>query len=292
MGFSNMNGLPRIPHYEEAAFVYKNIKPIRGTEIRPLGSRSAKHYAIEKRGESYVCTLYGHPVIKYHKEVGDTGNTEYVTEISLRGYNTQTTRGFITQVLGTPCYQFRENTFIDIDRRVIKKSERRYVVRGSYYLPADYTMRVRDGEVLNPVPVTKKVIDREVTKNLREKYKESMADAGVMLDLGLAQFVRGFGMPNGGYDPSLKISEYRREFLADLTREEMAEYLWIVGSALLDGSWRRNNTTWNVRTQNVEITPLPQPASRPFIVAALYDVAKWDNVDIYKEVELPAGQRV
>ena len=292
MGFSEVKHLPRIPHYEEAAFRFKNIKPIRGTEIRPLGSRRAKHYAIEKRGESYVCTLYGHPVITYHKEVGDTGNTEYITKISLCGHNTQTTRRFIRQVLDAPCYQFKKNTFIDIDRRVIKKSERRYVVRGAYYLPADYTMRVRDGEVLNPVPVTKKVIDREVTKNLREKYKESMADAGVMLDLGLAQFVRGFGMPNGGYDPSQKILGYRREFLADLTREEMAEYLWIVGSALLDGAWRRNKTTWNMNTQNYETIPLPQPASRPFIVGALYDVAKWDDVDIYKEVELPVGQRV
>ena len=292
MGFANMNGLPRIQNFTAAERVYNNIKPIRGTTLRPLGKRSAKHYAIEKRGESYVCTLYGNPVITYHKGVGDTGDTEYMTEISLCGHNTQTTRRFIRQILDAPCYQFKKNTFIDIDRRVIKKSERRYIVRGSYYLPADYTMQVRDGAVLNPVPITKKVIDRELTKKLREKHKESMADAEAMLDLGLAQFVRGFGMSNGGYDPSQKVSEYRKEFLDELTREEMAEYLWIVGSLFLDGAWRRNRTTWNTNTQNYESIPLPQPASRPFIVKALYDVAKWDDVDIYKEVELPVGQRV
>ena len=292
MGFSEVRHLPRIPHYEEAAFRFKNIKPVRGTDIRPLGNRRAKHYAIEQRGESYVCTLYGHPVITYHKGVGDTGDTEYMTEISLCGHNTQTTRRFIRQILDTPCYQYRKKTYIDIGRRVIKKSERRYVVRGSYYLPTDYAIQVRDGEVLNPVPMTKNVIDREITKNLREKYKESMADAEAMLDLGLAQFVRGFGMSNGGYDPSQKIAEYRKEFLADLTREELAEYLWIVGSLFLDGAWRRNKTTWNINTQYYETIPLPQPASRSFIVKALYDAAKWDAVNIYKEVELPVGQRV
>jgi hypothetical protein len=59
----------------------------------------------------------------------------------------------------------------------------------------------------------------------------------------------------------------------------------------LDGAWRRNRTTWNINTQNYETIPLPQPASRPFIVKALYDAAKWDYVDIHKEVEMPVGQR-
>ena len=290
MRFANMNGLPRIENFAAAERVYNSIKPIRGTTLRPLGKRRDKHFAIEKISDTqYVCTLYGHRVITYTKETAPGEGT--LGEVSLCGYDTMTTRGFITRVLGTPCYQFKKNTFIDIDRRVIKKSERRYVVRGSYYLPANHTLQIRHGEVLNPVAVKKKVLDREITKNLREKYKESMADAEAMLSLGLARFVPRLGMSDGGYDPRGKISEYRREFLADLTREEMTEYLWIVGSALLDGAWRRNKTTWNVRTQNVEITPLPQPASRPFIVAALYDVAKWDNVDIYKEVELPVGQR-
>ena len=289
MGFSDVRHLPRIASYDEAAFRFKNIKPIRGTDIRPLGTRRAKHYAIEQLGgKHYVCSLYGRAVIIFSKD--EDGKDQ--TTVNLCGYNTQTTRRFIRQILDTPCYQYKKNTFIDIDRRVIKKSKRRYVIRGSYYLPADYTMQVRDGAVLNPVPITKKVIDRELTKKLREKHKESMADAEAMLDLGLAHFVRGFGMSNGGYDPSQKISEYRREFLDELTREELAEYLWIVGSLFLDGAWRRNKTTWNINTQNYENIPLPQPASRPFIVKALYDAAKWDYVDIYKEVELPVGQRV
>ena len=290
MRFANMNGLPRIESFTAAERVYNNIKPIRGTTLRPLGKRRDKHFAIEKISDTqYVCTLYGHRVITYTKETAPGEGT--LGEVSLCGYDTMTTRGFITRVLGTPCYQFKKNTFIDIDRRVIKKSERRYIVRGSYYLPANHTLQIRHGEVLNPVPVTKKILDREITKELRDKYKESMADAEAMLDLGLAQFVRGFGMSNGGYDPSQKILEYRKEFLADLTREEMAEYLWIVGSLFLDGAWRRNKTTYNFNTQNYESIPLPQPASRPFIVKALYDAAKWDYVDIYKEVELPVGQR-
>jgi hypothetical protein len=291
MGFSEVRHLPRIPHYEEAAFRFKNIKPIRGTTCRPLGKRTAKHYAIEQRGESYVCTLYGHPVITYHKGVGDTGDTEYMTEISLCGHNTQTTRRFIRQILDAPCYQYKKNTFIDIDRRVIKKSERRYVVRGSYYLPADYTMQVRDGAVLNPVPITKKVIDREVTKQLRDKFKDSMADAEAMLRLGMARISSGDGMSDGGYDPFARHAYFRGQFLDDLTREEMTEYLWLTGSRIMHDKWQTQKLQYNMQTQKYEDVGRPNPPYRTFIVGALYQVAQLDAIEIHKEVELPAGQR-
>ena len=275
MSFANMNHLPRIPSYQEAAFRFNNIKPIRGSEnIRPLGNRRSKHYAIQKHDDNYVCTLYGHSVLTFSKD--EEGSTIY--KINLCGYDTQTTRRFVSRILDTGCYSYGGNTYVDLGKR-------------SYYLPNNYTMQIKHGKVLNPVAVTKKVIDQEITKQLRDKYKESMADAEAMFSLGLARYSGGDGMSDGGYDPRKKMSEYGREFLDDLTREEMTEYLWLTASDIGLRRVQVRKITLNINTQAYEVEDKLRPATRYYIVAALYHVAQWGGLDIHKEVEVPIGQR-
>ena len=289
MGFSNTNGLPRITSYEEAAFVFKNIKPIRGTTCRPLGKRNAKHYAIELlANKHYVCTLYGHPVIIFSKDEYGRG----MATVNMCGYDTVTTRGFISRILRTDCYSHKGKTYIEVGKRATQDpATGKYKVTGAYYLPAHYPLQIKMGEVLNAEPVLKKVLDREVTKQLRDEFKDSMADAEAMLRLGMARYSSGDGMSDGGYSPSERESYFRRQFLVDLTREEMTEYLWLVGSTIMQGRWQTNKLQYNMQTQKYEEAARPNPPYRAYIVDALYRVAQQDAIEIHKEVEVPIGQR-
>jgi len=284
MGYSNLNNLPRIVSYEEAAFVYKNIKPIRGTEIRPLGNRRAKHYAIEKRGDAYVCTLYRHPVITFGRDEYGRG----MATVNMCGYDTVTTRGFISRIFRTDCYSYKGKTYIEIGKRATQDPKTgKYKVTGAYHLPAHYPLQFKVGECINPARVTKKVLDREITKQLRGKFKDSMADAEAMLRLGMARFSGGAG----GYDPRATLSYYNKQFLADLTREEMTEYLWLTGSDIMSDKWQSQKLQYNMQTQKYEEVAIPNPTYRAYIVDALYRVAQQDAIEIYKEVEVPVGQR-
>jgi hypothetical protein len=289
MGFSNTNGLPRIQSYEEAVRVYHNIKPIRGTTCRPLGKRNAKHYAIEKRGDIYECMLYGHPVITFSRDDYGRG----MATVNMCGYDTVTTRGFISRILGTDCYSHKGKTYIEIGKRATQDPETgKYKVTGAYYLPAHYPLQFKVGECINPIPAMKKVLDREVTKQLRDEFKDSMADAEAMLRLGMARYSSGDGMSDGGYSPSERESYFRKQFLIDLTKEEMTEYLWLVSSTLMQGRWWHNNKLqYNVNTQKYEEVFRRNPPYRTYIVDALYHIARGDAIQTHKEVEVPIGQR-
>jgi hypothetical protein len=288
MGYSTLHNLPRIDSYEEAVRVYHNIKPIRGTEIRPLGNRRAKHYSIEVVGEDVVCKLYGHPVITFGRDEYGRG----MATVNMCGYDTQTTRGFISRIFRTDCYSRKGKTYIEIGKRGTKDPETgKYKVTGAYYLPADYPLQFKVGECINPVPVKKQVLDREITKQLRDKYKESMADAEAMLRLGLARYSSGNGMSDGGYDPRERESYFRGQFLVDLTSEEMTEYLWLVSSGFMHDKWQTQKLQYNMQTQKYEEAARPNPPYRAYIVDAMYWIAQCDAIQILKEVEVPIGQR-
>jgi hypothetical protein len=280
---SQLHNLPRIHNFTSAERTYSNIEPIRGTTIRPLGNRRAKHYAIEKISDTqYACTLYGHRVITYTKETKPGEGT--LGEISLCGYDTQTTRGFITQVLGTDCYSHKGKTYIEVGKRVTEV-DGKYKVTGAYYLPSNHTLQIRHAEVFNPVPVMKQVVDREVTKELRDKYKEEMVAAEAMLRLGTPRY-------SEEYDPRQRQSYFQGQFMDDLTGEEMSEYLWLVAGFEYSGDRIQvQKYTYNIQRQVSEPVGDPTPTYRSYIVNALYHIATLDNITIHKEVEMPVGQR-
>jgi hypothetical protein len=273
IGKNSLHKLPCITTYEEAAFQFKNIKPLRGSEnIRPLADRRAKHYSIQKHDDDYVCTLYGHSVLTFSKD--EDGST--ILTVDLCGYNTQTTRGFISRIAVLPCYSFRGKTYIDIGRG---KGD------NAYHLPVGYSLQIKSNQCLNPVPLKKKALDREVTKQLRDTFKDSMADAEVMLRLGTPRYSKE-------YDSIERQRYFRGQFLLDLTREEVSEYLWIVAGIRYDHDRiQAQKLQYNFNTQNYEPVGDPTPTFRSYIVHALYQVAQLDAIDIYKEVDVPIGQR-
>jgi hypothetical protein len=280
---SVLHNLPRIHNFTSAERTYSNIEPIRGTTCRPLGNRRAKHYAIEKISDTqYACTLYGHRVITYTKETKPGEGT--LGEISLCGHDTQTTRGFITQVLGTDCYSHKGKTYIEVGKRVTEV-DGRYKVTGAYYLPLGHTLQIRHAQVFNPVPVMKKVLDREVTKELRDKYKGEMIAAEAMFDLGRARY-------GEEYDPRQRQSYFQMQFMDDLTSEEMSEYLWLIASERSLGERVQvQKYSYNIQRQATEAVGGLLPPSRTYIVDALYKIATLNNITIHKEVEMPVGQR-
>ena len=266
---SSLHKLPCITTYEEAAFQFKNIKPIRGSEnIRPLADRRAKHYSIQKHDDDYVCTLYGHSVLTFSK--GEDGST--ILTVDLCGYNTQTTRGFISRIAVLPCYSFRNKTYIDIGKN-------------AYHLPVGYSLQIKSNQCLNPLPLKKKVLDREVTKELRDKYKDEMAAAESMLRLGTPRY-------GEEYDPRQRQSYFQGQFMTDLTSEEMSEYLWLVAGFEYSGDRIQvQKYTYNIQRQVSEPVGDPSPTYRSYIVNALYHIAALDYINIYKEVDVPIGQR-
>ena len=250
MSFANLNHLPRIPSYQEAAFRFNNIKPIRGSNIRPLGNRRSKHYAIQKHDDNYVCMLYGHSVLTFSKD--EEGSTIY--KINLCGYDTQTTRRFVSRILDTGCYSYGGNTYVDVGRR-------------SYYLPNNYTMQIKHGKVLNPMTTKKTVLDREVTEQLRQKYKEQMESAAALLSL------QNTDNDVPAHTFLTRYNVYRQEFLDDLTYEEVVDYLYCT---CMYHSHRNNVATYAYVADRVR--------------RVLYEMAINSDVRIYKEVEVPAGE--
>lgn len=279
----SMRHLPVLHNFDAMELEYNNIVPIRGTNVRPLGRRpDHKRYAIEKRSDTqYVCTLYGHPVISYTKETYPGQGT--LGEISLCGFDTRTTRGFISRVVGADCYSFNNKTYIEVGKRV-SEVDGRMRVTGAYYLPPNHVLQIRHDKVLNPVPVTKRVIDREITKELRAQYKEEMLTAESMLRLGPAKY-------SEGYIPRAKESYYRMQFMTDLTSEEMTEYLWLIAGRVYEKN--RIQVQKNRWMPGQGFVPVGEftPTYRSYVVNALYEIAESDAVDIYKGVEMPVGQR-
>jgi hypothetical protein len=139
--------------------------------------------------------------------------------------------------------------------------------------------------VFNPVPVKKQVLDREVTKELRDKFKDSMADAEVMLRMGTPRH-------SEEYDSIERQRYFRGQFLLDLTREEMSEYLWLIaGIRYAHDRIQAQKLQYNFNTQNYEPVGDPKPTFRSYIVHALYKIAQLDAIEIHKEVDVPIGQR-
>ena len=98
-------------------------------------------------------------------------------------------------------------------------------------------------------------------------------------------------MSDGGYDPFARHAYFRGQFLEDLTRDEVAEYLWITGSRIMHDKWQTQKLQYNMRTQKYEEAARPNPPYRAYIVNALYRVAQQDAIEIHKEVDVPIGQR-
>lgn len=137
--------LPRITSYEAGVEHFTRIKPIRGTDIRPVGDRRAKHMRIEvgadSMGEWVGFSLYNTTVVKHY----DSGRIE----IDAR-YASQSTARFANCFLPRRFSLFLSNNKLVLSRR--DADQWRY-----FYSPGKYV--IVDDEVQGVEPVYKRRTD-------------------------------------------------------------------------------------------------------------------------------------
>ena len=95
MYFSQITDMPCLLNYEEALAYYNSIKPIRGSDIRPIcetaNGRRKKHMQIIKREDAVLCRLHDTDLLEFHSN----GNIFITTG----GWSTQSSLQFINALL-------------------------------------------------------------------------------------------------------------------------------------------------------------------------------------------------
>jgi hypothetical protein len=156
-----------IRDYEAAKELYESVKPIRGraVEVRPIGDRRRDHEVIRKLHvrhedqltELYACRLYSTDVITYYPD----GKIV----LNFGGWMTRATLDFISLC----------GAYVHTRRGVVWYKDR----HGKYH-PFDSSLEIKDGEVLNPKPYKRKVVDRAESAKIRQAIKP-FVDFGVSI---------------------------------------------------------------------------------------------------------------
>lgn len=166
---------PTLRNYEQAKAHFGNTKPIRGSNLVPIGNRRKQQARImEGRDGDIVCRLYHTDVLTYHENDSIT--------LTLGGRNSTSTRAFINEILpdagvssthGLPWFSgYAVNGDGEIQlgnwllgSRSMHKLERREVPQSS-----SYTSIYPKYVLLNPEPVVQHRILRKEANAVRESY--------------------------------------------------------------------------------------------------------------------------
>lgn len=159
------DNLPSFGHYDHALYHYKKTKPIRGTEIRPLGARrDYKVFRIEKHGEAVVCIMHRTPIATYYPNG--------TIQIRTGGWDTPTTARALHRLL--PGYVYSTD-----GRLVIRLKSGEYPVDGlviqvnaeGYWAPT------------NAEPCVVHKINRAKARAVRQQYAAFLTYAKGILSL-------------------------------------------------------------------------------------------------------------
>ena len=165
MSFSlDASGLRRVQDYAKAVEIEAEIVPIRGKspECKPLDRKRHKQsVTIRRVGEDVVVKAYSTDVLTYKPDgeiVVDTG-----------GFSTMSTADVIGRVLGMSVRAYGDRLWI-------------YQRVGGWYVLGRGTRLVR-GEVVNPIHVPVRQLNRKKTKVVRDQYRPFMDYARGMCKL-------------------------------------------------------------------------------------------------------------
>lgn len=165
--------------------LYERVKPIRGTDIRPLKARTRKHEQVVRVDvdgglagtESYAARFHQTNCVVYHPD-----DTFSVTH---GGWVTPTTANFLTRFLpiGVYCVKVSNVLWVyDYSREV------KYPIGSE---PVRFTMVNRKVVPVSPMKIPRKLVDRGLTKVIQAKMEPflrfaktflSMSDGWVMHD--------------------------------------------------------------------------------------------------------------
>lgn len=169
MGFSlDASGLRRVQNYAEAVEIEAEIVPIRGKspECKPLDvKRHKQSVTIRRVGEDVVIKMYETDVLTYKPDGEIVVDTE--------GHSTVSTANVIGQVLGVRVQPYGNRLWIQL--------------AGWYALGRGTRLRLYirgfGGEVVNPIHVPVRQLNRKKTKVVRDKFRPFMDYARGMCKL-------------------------------------------------------------------------------------------------------------
>ena len=146
------NSIPYIWNYKEAKHHYESVKPVRGSDIRPIGARRNKHKQIVAVHNGYAARLYDTNVITWLQSgeiILDSG-----------GYVTNTTSIFINDVVpGIRCS-------VHDKYLMVQTSE----VAAYQVGTGEDCLVLLNGEVVQARPFTVHKANRTVLNEYRKKY--------------------------------------------------------------------------------------------------------------------------
>lgn len=157
--------VPRLTNYAQALRMYEKVKPIRGTEKRPLGRRRDHHaYSIRKNADGSIELVnYRTPVVTLDPPTSEAPDTPQFFRVKTGGWSSVSTRQFIEQTLGIQTSGKGRYSVLHI------RGEK-YTIRGSEELALSLD---RDGwHVHNPAERTSYRINRKASNNVRSRYKK------------------------------------------------------------------------------------------------------------------------
>lgn len=160
-----------ISNYAQAKYKFDSTIPIRGTDIRPLGRRYAKHHAIVENAQGYAAKLYNTEVVTW------CANGDII--VGAYGYITRTTTLFIEDVLGC-------RTRIQDKHALLCRSDGEYIIDDNAIIKPDGTVIA--------APCVVHVVDRAAMRKVCRKYKDLISYVSSMakllrdepVDMGLA----------------------------------------------------------------------------------------------------------
>ena len=178
--FQNTNWIPRLRTYEEAKKHYDKAKPIRGSNVRPIGldtnSRRRGNCQIFYRDEYITYLLEAKPVAKYYPDDRIVLNTFDKGSPCMAQFMQALLPGTkFTSKAGVVVCQLQVAT--DDQGSVVKK----YSVGDNFVIR--YKANSGSYEVLEYQPSYKHRLKRKTMKDIREKYEEFTAYVTTMASL-------------------------------------------------------------------------------------------------------------
>lgn len=213
MGFS-ANANFSLRNFTDAETKYNNITPIRGTNIRPLGDRRAKHKQIIKdNNDTYICRYYDTDIATFHSD----GRIVYKTG----GYDTISTGNIMTGCM--PLGYYATKNYNQVQAYC-------YSTQMFYIVTDGFTINTKTGEVSGTTTPTKSLVDRVLTNKKREVVRPFL------------QFAQGFmevlnlEVP---FDDTRRNEIYRlrHTFLDDPETVNEDQYLDVLSSFAYALSW-------------------------------------------------------
>jgi hypothetical protein len=125
----------RVDSFATAEARWNSVKPIRGSDIRPLGNRKKKHFQIIKRDDdTYACRLYRTDCVVYHRD----GRIE----VNTGGWDTPSTASFIGY-----CLPYSYGAWVSKGKTFVSGKGGRYIV------PSNRSMTIHpDHTITDSVP--------------------------------------------------------------------------------------------------------------------------------------------